>query len=189
MGRWIWFQLPSPDILAHLSKPFLSTPLLFLLPGGHRSLPDQPHTAAVCHSQVLLGGVCRGAVELQCWKYVKGKKKSFLKKPSLQGLKKICGDDCGWYGAEGAGAYDDPLLQHRHPFPNHCHFPSLPKQTQELLFPGHSTSQQGFILYLAPSSGKHLGQPTHMALSHTTPQLLALPQCPSHHQILLASIW
>lgn len=77
------------------------------------------------------------------------------------------------------------LLQQRCPFPIHCHSPSLSRQTKALIFPGSGTSQQGFILCLAPASGKHLGQPTHTILPHTTLQLLTLPRCPSEHHILL----
>lgn len=77
------------------------------------------------------------------------------------------------------------LLQQRCPFPIHCHSPSLSRQAKALIFPGSGTSQQGFILCLAPASGKHLGQPTHTILPHTTLQLLTLPRCPSEHHILL----
>jgi len=47
---------------------------------------------------VLAVGVCRGAVELQCWKDVKCQKRSLLEKPLLQGPEEICGDDDGWLG-------------------------------------------------------------------------------------------
>lgn len=80
------------------------------------------------------------------------------------------------------------LLQQRYPSSNHCPLPSLPRQTQELLFPGSSTSQQGFILYSAPSSGKHLGQPTYTAHNSTAPSSALVP-LPPGFRILLANIW
>lgn len=68
-------------------QPFLSKPLLFLLPKGHHSLPGQPQTASLCHSQVLPVRVC-SAVELHYWKGVKGQKTVYSRSPHFRGLRR-----------------------------------------------------------------------------------------------------
>lgn len=54
---------PKHNTLAQLSKPLLSTYVLFLLPERHRCLSVQPSPAVVCHPQVL--PACRGLAQLQ----------------------------------------------------------------------------------------------------------------------------
>lgn len=80
-GRFGFYSqaLTSPKTLP--SQSFLSKPLL-LLTEGHHPLPGQSCTAAVCHSQVLSMSVC-SAVELHCWKGVKGPKKKKFSQEAL----------------------------------------------------------------------------------------------------------